>query len=522
MGGAGESGDLRAGRREWVGLAVLALPTLLVTMDLSVLFLAVPALTKDLQPSSAELLWITDIYGFLIAGSLITMGALGDRIGRRRLLLIGGGAFAIGSLLAAFSTSAPMLIAARAVLGVAGGTLAPSSLSLIRTMFRDEQQRTTAIGVWISCFAGGAALGPLLGGALLEQFWWGSVFLLNVPVMALLLALGPRLLPESRDPAGGRIDVVSAVLSMIAVLAVIYGVKRIAEHGIGGVAAVSVLGGLAVGALFVARQQALTDPLIDLPLFRAPAFSAAVTANIVATFVVIGTELFTAQYLQLVLGMGPLEAGLWSLPSVAGIIVGSMLAPLLVRRARPAQVVAAGLVLAAVGLGLLTQVGASSGLALIVAGTAITGLGVGPVGTVGTDLIVGAAPPERAGAASGISETGTELGGALGIAVLGSIGAAVYRSEVADAASAGADARLARDTLGGAVEAAARLPGRAGDELLDAANAAFAQALQLAALIACAVAVCMAIVTLALLGRPPHRASARGELDVTPAGGPDE
>jgi MFS transporter, DHA2 family, multidrug resistance protein len=286
-----------------------------------------------------------------------------------------------------------------------------------------------------------------------------------------------------------------------------------------------VLGGIAVGALFVARQRALTDPLIDLPLFRAPAFSAAMAANVVATFVVIGTELFTAQYLQLVLDMGPLEAGLWSLPSVAGIIAGSMLAPLLVRRARPAQVVAGSLVLAGVGLGLLTQVGATSGLALIVAGTAVTGLGVGPVGTLGTDLIVGSAPPERAGAASGISETGTELGGALGIAVLGSIGAAVYRTEVADAAPAGADAAPARDTLGGAVELAARLPGGVGNELLDAAHAAFAQALQLAALLACAVALSMAIVTLALLGRraTPHgETNAAGGVEIERGTGPDE
>jgi MFS transporter, DHA2 family, multidrug resistance protein len=225
-----------AGRREWTALAVLALPTLLVTMDLSVLFLAVPELTRDLRPSSSALLWITDIYGFLIAGSLITMGTLGDRLGRRRLLLGGGALFAIASLLAAFSTSPGMLIAARALQGVAGATLAPSSLALIRNLFADPDQRTLAIGVWMSCFAAGAPLGPVVGGVLLEHFWWGSVFLVNLPVMALLLA----------------------------VLALIFGVKQIAEHGAGWPAALSIGAGLAAGGAFVRRQRATAHPLIDL------------------------------------------------------------------------------------------------------------------------------------------------------------------------------------------------------------------------------------------------------------------
>ena len=399
----------RAGSREWIGLGVLALPTLLVTMDLSVLFLAVPKLTRDLDPSSAQLLWITDIYGFLVAGSLLTMGTLGDRIGRRRLLLIGAATFAVASLVAAFSTSAVMLIAARALLGVAGGTLAPSSLALIRNLFCDERQRTTAIGIWISCFAAGAAIGPLAGGLLLEHFWWGSVFLPNVPVMALLLALGPRLLPESRDPEAGRLDPLSAALAVLAVLAVVYGIKRSAQHGIGAIAALAIVAGLLVGTALAIRQRTLRDPLLDLALFRAPAFSTALAANTAATFVAIGIELFTAQYLQLVLGLGPLDAGLWSLPSA----------------------------------------GASSGLAAIVAGSSFVGLGVGPVGTLGTDLIIGAAPARRAGAASGISETATELGGALGIALLGSIGTAVYRHDVS-AALPTETPGSARQTLGGA------------------------------------------------------------------------
>ena len=469
-----------AGRREWVGLGVLALPTLLVTMDLSVLFLAVPELSKDLSPSSGELLWITDIYGFLIAGSLITMGTLGDRIGRRRLLMIGGFAFAAASLVAALSTSAPMLIAARAALGVAGATLAPSSLSLIRSLFLDERQRTVAIGVWMSCFAAGAAVGPLVGGAMLEQFWWGSVFLLNVPVMALMLVLAPRVLPESRDPSPGRFDLIGAGLSVVALLAAVYGVKRVAEHGLDGTAALFILAGLAVGVVFVRRTAVADDPLIDLRLFRAPAIRISIAAMVLATFVMAGMLLFVAQYLQLVRGMGPLEAGVWSVPAMVGSIAGSMLAPVVAARLRPGLVLAGSMGVAAAGLGLMVLV-SESALALLVAGSLVMGLGAGAIGTVATDVIVGTAPPERAGAASGISETGAELGGALGIALLGSIGTAVYRAELEGALRPGLPdqaASAARDTLGGAVGEADSLPA----PVLEAAADAFVQGLQLAAL----------------------------------------
>jgi DHA2 family multidrug resistance protein-like MFS transporter len=366
----------------------LALPTLLVTMDLSVLFLAVPKMTRDLHPSSAELLWITDIYGFLIAGSLITMGALGDRIGHRRLLLSGGAAFAVASLLAAFSTSPAMLIAARALLGIAGATLAPSTLALITSMFADDRQRATAIAIWISCFAAGAALGPVLGGVLLQQFWWGSVFLPNVAAMGLLLVIGPRTLPRSCDPTGLRLDLASAVLATSAVLAGVYGITRGAERGLGLVESGSILVGVLIAGTFVLRQRRLNEPLVDLRLFGAPGFSSALGANCVAAFVAIGIELFTAQYLQLVLGMSPFEAGLWSLPSAAGIVAGSIAAPQLTKLAPAARIVPAALLLAAGGLVLLTLAGSRSGLAAIVAGTTLIGLGVGPVGALATDLIV--------------------------------------------------------------------------------------------------------------------------------------
>ena len=317
----------RATVREWTGLAVIALPCMLYSMDLTVLNLAIPAISEALKPTAAQLLWIVDIYGFLVAGLLVTMGTLGDRIGRRRLLLIGAVAFGLASVLAAFSSSANMLIATRALLGVAGATLAPSTLSLIRNMFLDPGQRTLAIGVWISSFSAGAVIGPVVGGVLLEYFWWGSVFLVGVPVMVLLLVLGPVLLPEYRDPEAARLDLASVALSLGAVLPAIYGVKQTAEHGASALSLAAIVVGLAIGWLFVRRQRRLADPMIDLRLFRAPAFSVALGAYMLSCFVMFGLFLYEAQYLQMVLGLSPLQAGLWSVPSAGAFIVGSMAAP---------------------------------------------------------------------------------------------------------------------------------------------------------------------------------------------------
>ena len=306
-----------ATRKEWIGLAVLALPCVLYSMDLTVLNLAVPSLSAELRPSAAELLWIVDIYGFLVAGSLITMGTLGDRIGRRKLLMVGATVFGIASVLAAFATSSAMLIATRAMMGVAAATLAPSTLSLIRNMFHDAHERTIAISIWIMSYSAGAAIGPVVGGLLLENYWWGSVFLINVPVMLLLLAIGPVLLPEFRDEKAGRIDILSAAESLVAVLAVIYGLKRLAEGGSAGIAILSVAAGVTIGIAFLRRQARLADPLIDLRLFRIPSFSAALAVNLFGFLTAFATFLFIAQYLQSVLGMSPLRAGLWGLPCSA-------------------------------------------------------------------------------------------------------------------------------------------------------------------------------------------------------------
>jgi MFS transporter, DHA2 family, multidrug resistance protein len=510
-----------AGRREWIGLAVLALACLLYAMDLTVLHLAVPSLSADLQPSSAELLWITDIYGFMVAGFLVTMGTLGDRIGRRRLLLLGAAAFGVVSVFAALSTSPEMLIASRALLGIAGATLAPSTLSLIFSMFQDPRQRTTAIGIWITSFSAGGAVGPVLGGFLLEHFWWGSVFLLALPVMALLLALGPRVLPEYRDPDAGRLDLLSAAMSLVAVLSVVFGLKQIAQNGVGPLPVAAVVVGLAVGVLFVRRQLALADPMIDLRLFRSRAFDASLATNLLGIFIVVGYFLFVAQYLQLVLGLSPLQAGLWSLPSAFGFIVGSNLAPRILRRVRPAYVIGAGLGMGAVGLAVLTRVGGShdADLAILASASLIVSLGLAPVFTATTDLVVSSAPPERAGAASGISETGAELGGALGIAILGSIGVAVYRGRLADALPAGIPsqaAAIARDTLGGAAGVAAQLPAAAGQALLEAAQQAFVRGMQLTVSLSATVAVVVAVMATVLLRGVPVPAQEAGEQPPAP------
>jgi DHA2 family multidrug resistance protein-like MFS transporter len=507
----------KAGRREWIALAVIALPCLLYSMDLTVLYLAVPSITADLHPSGAQLLWITDVYGFLLAGSLITMGVLGDRIGRRRLLLIGAGAFGAVSVVAAFSTTPEMLIASRALLGVAAATLAPSTLSLIRNMFLDPRQRTVAIAVWATSFSVGAALGPLLGGILLELFWWGSVFLLAVPAMALLLVLGPLFLPEFRETDAGRIDLRSAGLSVSAVLSAIYGLKQLAVGGSGPAAAAAIAAGFALGVVFVRRQQRLAAPLIDLGLFRIRAFSASVATNGLSLALTFGVFLLFAQYLQLVVGLSPLQAGLWTLPSSGGFIVGSLVTPAIVRRVKPSSVTVAGMLLAAAGLALLTQAGADSGVGLVVTGSVLIALGVAPVVTLSTDLIVGAVPAERAGEASGISETAAELGGALGIAVLGSVGGAVYRAALGGELPQGT-AGSARQSLEGAVAASDSLSGPAAAQLLAAAHDAFAQGLQTAAAVGVVVAVAAAVLAARLLAPTAgERASRTLEPECTSA-----
>lgn len=485
----------RAGRREWIGLIVLALACLVYAMDLTVLHLAVPMISAELQPTSSQLLWIIDIYGFLVAGLLITMGTLGDRIGRRRMLMFGAAAFALVSVIAAFAPTAELLIVCRALLGIAGATLAPSTLSLIFNMFRDERQRSVAVGIWVGAFSAGGAVGPLFGGVLLEHFWWGSVFLLAVPVMALLLVLGPRVLPEFRDDEAGRLDPVGALLCVAGMIALVFGMKKIAQDGLGAPALLALLGGAALGALFVRRQLTGADPMLDLRLFRFGTFRIALLINVIGIFVAFGYFLFVAQYFQLVLGLSPLAAGLVMAPSGLGFIVGSQLAPRLVRVVRPAYVIGAGMAVAAFGLALMTQLSVTGGLGMALAASVISALGLAPVFGITTELIVGTAPPEQAGAASGVSETGAEFGGALGISILGSISIAIYRGDLTTLPPGLSEqaSGSVRDTLGAAVQVASTLPAELGSEVLFAARTAFLHGVHVTAVIATGAALAVSV-----------------------------
>jgi len=494
----------KATRREWIGLAVLALPCLVYAMDLTVLNLALPAISAQFKPSNSQLLWIVDIYGFMVAGFLITMGTLGDRIGRRKLLLIGAAAFGAASAIAALSSSAEMLVAMRALLGVAGATLAPSTMSLIRNMFHDEQQRQFAIGVWIASFSVGSAIGPLVGGVLLQFYWWGSVFLVAVPVMALLLLLGPRLLPEYRDPNAGRVDLPSVAQSLTAVLGVTYALKQLAEHGLAWRPAALLAVSIVVGALFVRRQRRIAYPLLDMRLFRQAKFSAAISAYGLSCLALFGVYILIAQYLQLALGLTPLEAGIATTPWSLAFVVGSLLAPRLARRWSQLSVLVWGLAIAAMGFALLTQADGRLALPVLVVSTVVMGLGMAPAMTIGNEMIITAAPPERAGAASALAETAAELNGALGIAVFGSLGAMLYRHVLASSLPEGMPAATvaeAMGTLGGAVAVASSLPAPLGDALLAAARAAFTDALQLTSAVGAVIVLIASLLAARILRR---------------------
>ncbi|WP_374227227.1 MFS transporter [Streptomyces sp. JJ66] len=493
-----------------MGLAVLALPAMLIVMDMTVLHLAVPHLSADLAPNSTELLWITDIYGFLVAGFLITMGNLGDRLGRRRLLLVGAAAFAVASVLAAYADSPAGLIAARALLGLAGATLMPSTLSLLRTMFPDDRQRTIAISAWMMSFTVGASIGPLVGGVVLEHFWWGAVFLLGVPVMVLLLVLGPVLLPEHRTPSGRRLDLASSLLSLAAVLPAVYGLKEMTRDGVDVISALAVVLGVVCAVTFLRRQRRLDDPLVDLGLFREARFRVSLGTLAALSFVMFGINLFIVQSLQLVHGLSPLEAGLWILPGSVGGVLGTVVATVVVGRARHAYVMAAALALAAAGLALVACTGRDD-FALLVTGLAVMSAGIAPALNLGTDLVVSSAPPDRAGAASAVSETSNEFGGALGLAVLGSVGIAVYRTRVEDTLPEGVPpeaAGPAADTLAKALEQARQLPDEVGTALAETGRVAFAGGLSVMATAAAVLVACCGVLVATTLrhvrpGGPP-------------------
>lgn len=543
--GRDDAAPALAGPREWAALAVLVLPVILISVDSTVLGFAVPALSEQLRPDAGQLLWIVDVYGFVLAGLLITMGSLGDRVGRRRLLMTGSAAFGVASLLAAFSPTAEVLILARALLGLAGASLMPSTLSLLRNMFLDPRQRLLAIALWASGFSGGAALGPILGGWLLEHFFWGSVFLINLPVIALILVLVPLLVRESRAPGSGRLDPLSVVLSMAAMLPAVYGIKKLATEGLAVIPVVSLVVGLGLGYLFVRRQKNLSDPLIDVGLFRYRVFSVAVATNLMIVFSLVSSLFFLTQYLQLVLGISPVRAGFVLVPGLVLSILAGLVAVRLSRHLSLATVIGGSLLVSAAGFAVLVfapQDDVVTGVVLVTTGFALIATGSGFAETLTNGAIMSATPPQRAGAASAISETAYELGAALGIAVLGSVLTASYRSNLTgvDGVPTGA-VDSARETLGGAANAASDLGGATGEALMDTARSAFTDGMHLTSVIAVVIVAAAAVqawVLLRGLGNPavePAMEPARGstgdsvggsiersvEASVEPAGSTD-
>ncbi|MDX2559220.1 MFS transporter [Streptomyces sp. TX20-6-3] len=462
------TGPAPAGRRAWTTLGVLMLPLLLVSMDVSVLYFAIPSISADLRPGATEQLWILDSYGFVLAGLLVTMGALGDRVGRRKVLLGGAALFGVASVAAAYAHSPGALIGARALLGVAGACLMPATLALIRVLFADPAQRAKAITLWTSVMASGIALGPVVSGALVEHFWWGSVFLINLPAMTLLLVLGPLLLPESKGAVTGRFDVLSAALSLGALLPLIHGIKELAKDGWAPLPAGAAAAGLLVGLLFLRRQARLAHPMVDLALLRNRAYGGSVLANLLAMVATVGFAVFLTQYLQSVLGQSPFEAALWSLVPTVGVLAAAPAAAALAQRTDRAYVMAGGFLVAASGFAWLAGIDRATPLWVVIAASAVYAGGLVSAMTLANELALGAAPPERAGAAAAVLESGAELGGALGMALLGALGAAVYTGAMpADAPAA------ARETLGGALTA--------GPEVIEAARTAFVEAMGAAA-----------------------------------------
>ncbi|MCP9272515.1 MFS transporter [Mycolicibacterium arenosum] len=369
-------GSVNAGRREWSGLSVLVLAVLLLRIDSTVLSLAVPSLSADLAPSPTQLLWIADVHSFALAGPLVTMGNVGDRVGRKRLLIVGAAVFGVASLLAAFAPTAGWLIAARVLLGVAGATLMPSTLSLIRNLFHDGRQRTTAIAIWAAAATVGAAVGPLVGGVLLEHFWCGSVFLINLPVMAVLLVVGPVLLPESRNSQPGAFDLLSAALSVVAVIAPVFAVKRAAE-GVDVTAVGALLVGSAAAALFVHRQRRTSTPLLDITLFRRPVFAGAVGANLLSMLALSGLVFLLSQYFQMVRGLSPGDAGLWQSPLSLASVVTTFLVGAIAFRLGRGRAIGVGLLVAAGGVGAVAAATGNADFTVLSTVLAAVGFGVG-------------------------------------------------------------------------------------------------------------------------------------------------
>lgn len=485
----------RAGPREWAALAVLMLPVLMVSVDNTVLSFALPAVSVDLRPSGTQLLWIVDLYAIMLAGLLIAMGSIGDRFGRRRLLLIGSVGFGAASLLAAYSHSAEMLLLARGLQGIFGATLMPSTLSLIRNVFHDQRDRRLAIATWAAMFSGGAALGPVLGGWLLGHFSWGSVFLINLPIIVLLVPLALALLPESRDPAPGPLDLIAIVLSLTAMLPLVFAIKNVAEHGLTDVTLTAFGIGAAAAWGFVHRLRTSASPMIDLTLFQNRVFNGAIVANLLSLMGLTGFLFLGAQLLQLVLGLSAMDAALVLLPGLVATVVAGFVAVKLVRYIAIRVLVTASFVASATGYAITAFTDVPTVMSVAIA-FAVMGVGIGMAETLTNDVMLSSVPASKAGAASAVSETAYEIGAVLGTAVLGTVLTSTYRSHLTyPAVLQWGERDGSFETLGGTAQVAEYYPNVLGDNLLASAHAAFDLGVQYTSAVAIVIALLAALVS---------------------------
>ncbi|WP_207803837.1 MFS transporter [Kocuria tytonicola] len=484
----------RAGTREWVALGVLMLPVLLVTVNNTALSFALPAISQGLQPTAAQLLWIVDVYPLMLAALLIPMGSLGDRIGRRKMLVIGSSGFGLISLFAAFAPTAEWLLAARVGIAVFGSMLLPTTLSLLRTVFRHDAQRSLAIAIWTAGFSAGAALGPIAGGFLLNHFWWGSVFLLAVPVLLAFLVAAPLVLPESKDPNPGPVDPLSIVLAVLTMAPVVYGIKTLATSGSPLESIVFIALGMVCGMLFARRQVAKDYPMLDLRFFRSARFSGGLAVNTVSNVALFGFLFFFTQYLQLLNGRDPMSSGLLMVPGLVLSILAGLGAERIARATGLRTAVVLGLLLVAGGFLVVAFTDQQASAVPVIVGFTLMSAGTGLATTLSTDLVVSSVPEAKAGAASAVSETGYEVGAVLGTAVLGGLTTAFYQGHLELPAGVPADgAQAARETLGGAFDVAAN--SSLGPAIADAATAAFSAGMQWTSLIG---GVLVAVVALVL------------------------
>ena len=466
-----------AHRRAWLAFVVLLIPVLLVAVSTTALSFAMPAISEALRPTGVELLWIIDVYPLVLAGLLIPMGALGDRYGRRRILLIGAIGFAAVSAIAEFAPSASWLITARAATGLFGSMLLPATLALIRVIFARDRDRQLAIAIWSAVFSGGAAAGPIVGGALLEWFGWTAILLIGAPISLLFALLAPWLVPESRDPGAGRVDLASALLAIATMVALVFGVKAFATGGEPLTAAAAVLASAGLGWLFARRQRMLEQPMLDLTLFRIPAFSGGLLINILSNAAIVGMMFMATQHLQVVSGIPPTVAGLALLPGTIGAIASSLSVPLIAGRVGPRRAEIVAFAIATAGFAVVAIWGDSTAAWPFIVGLAVLGAGLGIAWTVSTDLVISSAPVSKAGAASAASETGFEVGVVFGTAAIGGLTTALYQAFLAVPAGVPtAEADAARETIGAAAAIAESLGGGAGAGLREAAIGAFTHA----------------------------------------------